>query len=378
MTTVLIPKELRAGEHRVAAIPETVKRLLKEGFAVEVAAGAGVGSHIADGDFAAAGATVVDAARPREVVLKVAPPTVEEAGALAKGSLLIAFLAPHRNLDVVATLAERGVTSLAMELLPRVTRAQPMDALSSQASIAGYKAVLLAADRLAKYFPLLMTAAGTVSPAKVVILGAGVAGLQALATAKRLGAVVEVSDVRPAVKEQVESLGGRFIEPPGSAEGEGGYAREVGEDFLRRQQETLQRHLEHANVVITTAMVPGKPAPRLVPEEVVARMRPGSIIVDLAAESGGNCALTEPDAEVTRHGVRIIGFTNLPSMVAEDASMLYARNVLSLLLHVSKKGELALDLDDEIVRGALLTHEGNVVHPATAEAMKGVTEWARS
>jgi NAD(P) transhydrogenase subunit alpha len=378
MTTVLVPRETRAFEKRVAATPETVKKLRKEGFAVEVEAGAGAGAHIPDDDYRSAGAAVVESPEAREIVLRVATPTPEEARALAPGSLLIGFLAPHRNLEAVAILVERRITALAMELLPRVTRAQPMDALSSQASIAGYKAVLLAADRLGKYFPLLMTAAGTVSPARVVILGAGVAGLQAIATAKRLGASVEVSDVRPAVKEEVESLGARFIEPPGAAEGHGGYAREVGADFLARQQQTLEQHIHHASVVITTAMVPGKQAPKLLTETMVARMRPGSVIIDLAAEAGGNCELTVADAEIVRHGVTIVGYTNLPSLVAEDASAMYARNVLALLLHVSKKGVVSLDADDEIVRGALLTHDGAVLHAPTSEAMKGVTEWARS
>lgn len=378
MNTVSIPKESRPGERRVAAIPETVKRLVKEGFSVEVQAGAGKGAQIRDEEYQAAGASIVSLPQPREIVLRVTAPALSELAGLAPQSLLIGMLSPHRNLAVIGELAQRGVTSMAMELLPRVTRAQPMDALSSQASIAGYKAVLMAADRLGKYFPLLMTAAGTVSPARVIVLGAGVAGLQALATAKRLGATVEVSDVRSAAKEQVESLGGRFIEPPGTAEGEGGYAREVGADFLSRQREILDRHIHHANVVIATAMVPGKPAPRLITEAMVERMRPGGVIVDLAAEAGGNCELTEPDAEVVRHGITIIGHTNLPSMVAEDASAMYSRNVLALLLHVTRKGVIEIDPDDEIVRGSLLTHGGRIVHEATAEALKGTAEWARS
>jgi NAD(P) transhydrogenase subunit alpha len=378
VSTISIPKESRPGELRVAAIPETVKRLVKEGFSVEVQAGAGKGAQIRDEEYRAAGASIVSSPQPREVVLRVTAPALSEATGLAPQSLLIGMLSPHRNLAVIGELAQRGVTSMAMELLPRVTRAQPMDALSSQASIAGYKAAVMAADRLGKYFPLLMTAAGTVSPARVIVLGAGVAGLQALATAKRLGATVEVSDVRSVVKEQVESLGGRFIEPPGTAEGEGGYAREVGADFLSRQREILDRHIHHANVVIATAMVPGKPAPRLITEAMVERMRPGGVIVDLAAEAGGNCELTEPDAEVVRHGITIIGHTNLPSMVAEDASAMYSRNVLALLLHVTRKGAIEIDSDDEIVKGALLTHGGRIVHEATAEALKGTAEWARS
>jgi NAD(P) transhydrogenase subunit alpha len=296
-----------------------------------------------------------------------------EAEGLKPGAVLIGFLAPHRNLDMVRILTAGNVTSFALELVPRVTRAQTMDALSSQASIGGYKAVLLAAWRLPKYFPLLMTAAGTIKPARVVVMGAGVAGLQAIATAKRLGAVVEVSDVRPAVKEQVESLGGRFIELPlaESGEGQGGYAREMGEDFLRRQREIVQRHLAAADAVITTALVPGKPAPRLVTAEMVRAMRPGSVVVDLAVEQGGNVELSQPDLEVVENGVLILGPSNLPAAMPHDASLLYARNVLSLLqILLDKEGNLAPDLADEIVAGTLLTHAGSVVHKPTAERLE--------
>jgi H+-translocating NAD(P) transhydrogenase subunit alpha len=259
-----------------------------------------------------------------------------------------------------------------MELLPRITRAQPMDALSSQASIAGYKAVLLAAGALPSHFPLLMTAAGTIKPAKVVVMGAGVAGLQAVATAKRLGAVVEVSDVRPAVKEQVESLGGRFIELPmeESGEGTGGYAKEMSEEFLRRQREIVARHVAAADVVITTAQIPGKRAPVLVTTEVVARMRPGSVIVDLAVESGGNCELSQADTLVEHHGVRILGPSNLAADMPRDASIVYARNLLALLLEVVKDGAITLDLDNEVIQGALLTHDGEVRHAPTAELLQ--------
>lgn len=382
MPIVFIPRETQPGENRVAATPDTVRRLVKGGFTVEVEKGAGIPASIADHSYETAGASLVGLDRwsSADVVLKVAAPSVEEAVKMARGSLLIGFLAPHRNLEMVDALARGHVSSLAMELIPRITRAQPMDALSSQASIAGYKAVILAAARLGKYFPLLMTAAGTVSPAKVVVMGAGVAGLQAIATAKRLGAVVEVSDVRSAVKEQVESLGGRFIELPmqESAEGEGGYAREVSEDFLRRQRELVARHVAGADVVITTALVPGKKAPILVNDDMVREMRDGGVIVDLAVEAGGNCSLSEIDKEVVRHGVTIIGHSNLPSTMAEDASVLYARNVASLLVHVRDAQRQSLDLEDEITRGALLTHEGSVVHQATAELMKGDPAWARS
>jgi len=269
---------------------------------------------------------------------------------------------------MVETLAARKVTALAMELIPRITRAQAMDALSSQANIAGYKAVLLAASRLGRYFPMLMTAAGTVPSAKVVVMGAGVAGLQAVATAKRLGAVVWVSDVRPVVKEQVESLGGKFIDLPAqeSGEGQGGYAKEMTKEFLARQQAIVKEHLASADVVITTALVPGKPAPRLVTADMVRAMRPGAVIVDLAAEQGGNCELTRPDQDVVENRVTILGPTNLPATMPLDASTLYARNVLELALLVLKGGKVNLDLGDEIVRGCLLTHDGKIAHAPTA------------
>ncbi len=285
---------------------------------------------------------------------------------------MIGLLAPFRELDTVRAFADQGVTSLAMELVPRITRAQPMDALSSQANIAGYKAVLLAALRLPKYLPLLMTAAGTIKPARVVVMGAGVAGLQAVATARRLGAIVEVSDIRPAVKEQVQSLGARFIELPlaESGEGTGGYAREMGEDFLRRQREIVQQHLAQANAVITTALVPGRPAPRLVTADMVRAMRPGSVIVDLAVEQGGNCELSQADREVVHGGVLILGPLNLPATMPHDASALYARNVLALFFLLWKDGRLTVDVQDEVLAGSLLTHEGRIVHPATAELLQ--------
>jgi NAD(P) transhydrogenase subunit alpha len=380
MVKVFIPRERRPGETRVAATPETVRRMVKLGLEPTVERGAGEASLFRDADFEAAGARLASGgAEPwqtADVVLKVAPPEVcegsHEAGRLKPGAVLIGFLAPHRSLEMVRLLAAGGVTSFALELLPRVTRAQPMDALSSQASIGGYKAVLLAAWRLPKYLPLLMTAAGTIKPARVVIMGAGVAGLQAIATAKRLGAVVEVSDVRPAVKEQVESLGGRFIELPlaESGEGQGGYAREMGEDFLRRQREIVERHLAAADVVVTTALVPGKPAPRLITAEAVRAMRPGAVIVDLAVEQGGNCELSVADREVTENGVLILGPSNLAAAMPHDASLLYARNVFALLqLLLDKEGHLAPDLNDEILAAALLTYAGAVAHRPTAERL---------
>jgi NAD(P) transhydrogenase subunit alpha len=308
-----------------------------------------------------------------DVVLKVAPPTAEEAGRLKEGALLVGFVSPHANLDVVKVLMERKVSTLAMELVPRISRAQSMDALSSQASIAGYKAVLVAAASLDKYFPLLMTAAGTVKPARIVVMGAGVAGLQAVATAKRLGAIVEVSDIRGAVKEQVESLGGKFIDLPmnESGDGAGGYAKEVTPEFLKKQQAIVAEHIKNADVVITTAAVPGRPAPKLVTEDMVKSMREGAVIVDLAVATGGNCVLSKPDEDVVAHGVRIIGHSNLAATVPADASMLYSRNVLTLMKLLIADSALKLDLEDEIVAGALLTHEGTCRHERTASALQG-------
>jgi H+-translocating NAD(P) transhydrogenase subunit alpha len=382
---VFVPKEHGDGETRVAAVPETVKRMVKEGFQVSVEAGAGGGAHLSDGAYQEAGAKVVTGAeataayKAADIVLKVGPPEASkplgahEADALKEGAVLVALMAPHKSLEAVKKLRDRKVSTFAMELVPRITRAQPMDALSSQASIAGYKAALLAATHLDKYFPLLTTAAGTIHPARVVIMGAGVAGLQALATAKRLGAVVEVSDIRPAVKEQVESLGGKYIEVPmeESGEGEGGYAKEVSEEFLQKQQAIVRQRVLASDAVITTALVPGRPAPKLITADMVEGMREGAVIVDLAVEQGGNCELSERGKDVVKHGVLIVGHPNLPATMARDASTLYARNVLSVLLHLAPKAELKLDLDDDINAGALLTHQGEVRHAPTRAALGG-------
>lgn len=376
---VFVPKERRPGETRVSATPETVKKYVKLGFEVTVEAGAGEASFFADAQYENAGARVVTEAEApwdgADLVITVGPPDPQRARAMKQGALLVGLLAPHRNPEMVRSLVDGKVSSLAMELIPRISRAQSMDALSSQASIAGYKAVLLAAGRLPKYFPLLMTAAGTIPPSKVVVMGAGVAGLQAVATAKRLGAQVEVSDIRPAVKEQVESLGGKFIELPmeESGEGEGGYAKEMGEDFLTRQREIVARHLAACDVVVTTALVPGKDAPLLVTEEMVAGMRPGSVIVDLAVEQGGNVAASRAGEEVVENGVLILGPPNLAADMPHDASTLYARNVHTLVKEIVEEGALKLDLEDEIVDGALLTHAGEVRHAPTAESLGEVT-----
>jgi NAD(P) transhydrogenase subunit alpha len=381
MLKVWVPKEVAAGETRVAATPETVKRLVKEGLEVAVESGAGDQAYLADERFKEAGARIGAPGEwsQADLILKVAPlmanPKLgkDEAAVIKPGAVVISFFAAHKNVPMVRALAAGKVSSLAMELVPRITRAQKMDALSSQASIAGYKAVLLAASRLPRYFPMLMTAAGTIPSAKVVIMGAGVAGLQAIATAKRLGAVVWVSDVRPAVKEQVESLGGKFIDLPmqESGEGQGGYAKEMSKEFLERQQAIIAEHVASADAVITTALIPGKPAPRLITAATVQKMRPGSVIVDLAAEQGGNCELTEPGKEVIKHRVLLMGQLNLPASMPFDASTLYARNVLELVLHVAKEGKLTIDLEDEITKGTLLTHEGKVVHGPTAALVAG-------
>jgi NAD(P) transhydrogenase subunit alpha len=305
-------------------------------------------------------------------VLKVVAPTDEEAARLNEGVALIAFMAPYQNHRVVKALADGGITSLAMELVPRITRAQKMDALSSQASIAGYKAVLLAASHLPKYFPLLMTAAGTIKPAKVVVMGAGVAGLQAIATAKRLGAVVHASDIRPAVKEQIESLGGKFIPLPEleeSGEGAGGYAKQMSPEYLAEQQRIVREFLVHADVVICTALVPGRKAPVLVKADAVQDMKPGAVIVDLAVAQGGNCELSECGRDVVKHDVLLIGHPNLPATLPYDASLVYARNVWALLNDLLIDGALAIDLENEVVQGCLLTHAGKVTHAATADAM---------
>lgn len=372
---LFVPKELAPGETRVAATPETVARLTKLGLAVEVQAGAGEGACIGDDDYRSAGAQIAgpEALERAALVARVQPPSVEEARRMRRGTLLVSFAQPAARPELVRALAAQGIGSFAMELVPRITRAQSADALSSQATIAGYKAVLLAADHLKKLCPLLMTAAGTVKPARAVIFGAGVAGLQAIATARRLGCIVEATDVRLAAKEQVESLGGRFIEVPGMAdlEGEGGYAKEASPEFLRRQREEVEKRVVAADFVVTTALVPGRRAPLLVEERTVKAMRRGSVIVDLAVESGGNCELSVRGQVVERHGVTIVGLENLPALVPIHASELYARNVLALVqLMTTKEGRLAPNLEDEVLRGCLLTREGEIVHAPTKKSLE--------
>ena len=378
-----VPREVTDRETRVAATPETVKKMRKAGLEVVVEAGAGAGSGLPDDLYTAAGATLATDVRQAyadaDLVLKVNPPEERadlggnEATLMKEGAVLVSFLYPLLNEPAVRTLLERGVSSFAMDLVPRITRAQKMDALSSQSNIAGYKAVIMAAERLGKIFPMMMTAAGTIKPAHVVILGAGVAGLQAIATAKRLGAVVEVNDIRPAVKEQVESLGGKFIDmpTPEEAEDKGGYAKDLGEEFLAKQRQILTDHIAKADVVITTALIPGRPAPRLVTEDMVKAMRPLTVIVDLAAVMGGNCELTEPGRDVVKHGVTIVGVENVPALVPLHCSEMYAQNVFAVVKHLVAADKLVIDFDDEITAGSFVTHLGGVRHAPTA-AMLGV------
>jgi proton-translocating NAD(P)+ transhydrogenase subunit alpha len=354
-----VPKETAPGERRVALVPDVASRLVGAGFTVAVERGAGTSAGFDDGEYEAAGASVVDAVLGEaEAIVMVQKPSAEQIGKLRSGDVLVAFLQPLTDAEGIERVRTQGVVAFAMESIPRITRAQPMDALSSQATVGGYKAVLLAAERLPKFFPMLTTAAGTVPPAKVLVLGAGVAGLQALATARRLGAVVSGFDVRPVVKEQVESLGATFLDLGiRGEETEGGYAAELTPEQQAQQQAALEERLPEFDVVITTAAVPGRPAPKLIPETAVRAMRPGSVIVDLAAETGGNCALTKPGEEVVESGVTIVGLLNLPSTMPTHASQLYARNVMALLQHLAPEGELKLDWDDEITAGACVTRK---------------------
>ena len=378
---IAVPRETGEGENRVAATPQTVGQMAGDGIEVLVQAGAGEGAFIPDAAYAEAGATIVpDAAalyRQADLVLRVGRPSDAEIEMLPKESVLIGTLGTLSNPKLAEKLAKRGVSAISMDSIPRITRAQSMDSLSSQSTVGGYKAVLLAADRLPKFMQLLTTAAGTVRPAKGLIMGAGVAGLMAIGTARRLGAVVEATDVRPVVKEQVEALGATFLEVEmtdeerAQAETAGGYAREMSDDYKRRQAELIAKRVGEADFVITTALIPGRPAPRLITDEMVKSMRPGSVIVDMAAEAGGNVEGTEPDKEVVRHGVTIIGLTNLPALMPAHASQMYAKNIQTLVKHLVKDGSIELNLEDEITRGATITHGGEVVHEATAKALEG-------
>jgi NAD(P) transhydrogenase subunit alpha len=365
---LFIPVESATGETRVAASPETVRKFISLGCSVTIEQGAGANAGFVDSAYSEAGAELVAPGDPQawgaaDVLLCVQQPSASALARLRRGALLVGLLSPYSNAELVSALQGAGLSAMALELLPRISRAQAADALSSQANIAGYKSVLLGAGALDRYFPMLMTAAGTVQPARVVVLGAGVAGLQAVATARRLGAVVYVSDIRPAVKEQVESLGARFIDPPEMEDKpaeSGGYAKQASEAFLAAQRQQLSDQLAEADVAICTAQVPGRRAPRLISEDMLDRMRPGSVVVDLAVAQGGNCADTQPSQTVDRKGVKLIGANDLPCTVPNHASALYARNLLALLEPTLKDGQLGLDTEDELIAGCLIAQDGSI------------------
>lgn len=377
-----IPKEILPGENRIAIIPDLVSKYIKAGFVVHVERDAGINAGYTNEKFTAAGAEIIENAsdlfQSADIVLKVQRPIENEKlkrhelDLMKPGSLLITFLYPLHYHELAKKCAEKKINVISMDMIPRTTLAQKMDALSSQANIAGYKSVLLCANALGKIFPLMMTAAGTISPARVVIMGAGVAGLQALGTARRLGAVVEVSDIRPQVKEEIQSLGGKFIEVPtdASMQDAGGYAKEASKEFLEKQKALIFKHVTEADIVITTALVPGKKAPVLVTEEMVKKMRPGSVVLDMAVEFGGNCEISELGKTVVKHGVTIIGEPNLPSLVPQHSSEMYAKNLFGFLIYVSKDGKVELDLGNEIVKGSLITYNGEVVNQRVKELIK--------
>ena len=370
---VAVVAESDAGEPRVAATPETVKKIIGLGAEVAVEPGAGIKSGVLDADYIAAGASVAPDARTAlegaDIVLKVRGPKGAETALLKKGAVVAALLAPHSEKDSIQGLASQGVTAFAMELLPRISRAQAMDVLSSQANLAGYKAVIDAAAQFGRAMPMMMTAAGTIAPARVLVMGVGVAGLQAIATAKRLGAIVSATDVRPATKEQVESLGGTFVavmdEEFKNAQTAGGYAKEMSPEYQAKQAALIAETIKKQDIIITTALIPGRKAPVLVSEEMIKTMKPGSVIVDLAAEAGGNTPLTKANEVIEIHGVTIMGYTNLPGRLAVDSSSLYSRNLFNFIsLIVDKKtGQLAIDWNDEIIKGSALTRDGDVIHP---------------
>ncbi|MEJ5263001.1 MAG: Re/Si-specific NAD(P)(+) transhydrogenase subunit alpha [Ignavibacterium sp.] len=378
---IAIPKELLPGENRVACVPDVASKLIKSGFEIIVEKNAGLNAGFRDDQYIKAGAKIADTVEElysnADLIFKVQRPIDHPSGKheidlYKKGSLLISLAYVLHYFETAKKCAEKGIDFISMDMIPRTTLAQKMDALSSQANIAGYKSVILAANHLGKIFPLMMTAAGTISPAKVVIMGAGVAGLQALGTAKRLGAVVEVSDIRPAVKEEVQSLGGKFIEVETSADMQdaSGYAKEASPEFLKKQQELIFKHVTEADIVITTALVPGKKAPILVTEEMVKHMRAGSVVLDMATEFGGNCEISERGKTVKKYDVTIIGESNLPSLVPTHASEMYSKNILSLIQHISKDGRINLNMDDEIVKGCLITRNGEVINQRVKDLIK--------
>jgi len=372
---VVVVKETRPSENRVALTPDTVKALIKAGFECQIEKGAGLSSAINDDQYVKAGAVISDyrddLLKTGDIHLRVNAPSNEDISRMKEGSILISYLYAFANGDTVNALARQKVSAFSMDAIPRTTKAQRMDALSSQANLAGYKSVIMGANALGKIFPLMMTAAGTITPSRVLIFGAGVAGLQALATAKRLGAVVEVTDIRPGTKEEVESLGGRFLQVEGdeSVKVEGGYVTQVSEEYLRKQKEMINKHVSEADLVITTAAVQGKKSPVLVTPEMVETMKRGSVIVDLAAESGGNCALTQAGKTINHNGVTIMGELNLPGQLAQNASELYAKNVTALLTHLAGKEGFKWEMDEEITKGCLITHQGQIVHEATQKAL---------
>ncbi len=380
---IAVPRETLPGERRVALVPDAIARLTKLGLEVLVEEGAGAAAFYGDHAYVAHGARILPDPgalfAEADLVLKVQKPSIEEADRLREGCALVSFLQPHASLELVKRLAERRVTAFSMEAVPRITKAQSMDALSSMSTISGYKAVLLAATAQARLFPMLVTAAGTLAPSRVLVLGAGVAGLQAIATARRLGAIVQAFDIRPATKEQVQSLGAAFIEAElkeEKTEGAGGYARELSQSAQDQTLETIRKHLKDQDVVISTALIPGKPAPTLLTEEMVREMKPGSVIVDLAAEAGGNCTLTEPGGEILRHEVTILGPLNLPATVPLHASQMYSRNLAALLGHLVKDGLLIINLEDVITRDMCITHDGRIVHEPTRKLLEAVPEGA--
>ncbi len=374
---ISIPKETIHDETRVAATPQSVKELIKAGYEVNIETGAGTSSFISDDNFKNAGANIVNTTnelfKDSDIIIKVAAPTSDEIELMPKDSILVSFFQPTIELEKVKSISNKNITGLSMHLVPRTTLAQKMDALSSQANIAGYKAVLMGSSHMNVYMPLLMTAAGTIRPAKVLILGAGVAGLQAIATAKRLGAQVEAFDVRPEVKEQVESLGAKFVEVSSESDdgvGEGGYAKETSDEYKQKQQELIKEHISKADMVVTTALIPGRKAPILIGKDVVELMKPGSVIMDLAAENGGNCEVTEKDKVITHNEIVIDGTSNIPATMPVHASELYAKNISALVLHMTKENNLNFDMDDEIISGSTFTHQGTITHEPTRNLLE--------
>ena len=370
-----VPRETAPGERRVAMEPGTVRRLVQAGAEVLIQKGAGLKAYYPDEAFAEAGAQIVATApalrKEADLLLKVQAPTVQDVKGLREGAVIIATVHAHRHPELLAVLCERRITCFAMELIPRISRAQSMDVLSSQASVTGYKAAIMGADLASRFFPMLTTAAGTIRPATVLVIGAGVAGLQAIATARRLGAIVQGYDVRPATKEQVESLGAKFIELSIKAEGEGGYARELSDEEKAKQAEELAAYIAKVDVLITTAAIPGRPSPKIITEAMVAGMKPGSVIIDLAAEGGGNCVLSVPGKKIEHQGVIIHAPLNVPSQLPLHASEMYAKNLFNFLQPMLKDGEFAPDYEDEVVAKSLLTRDGEIVHAPTREALQG-------